>query len=195
VESHGEYDKLMNGCFENYLNMKFREQHGFGSNIVQLHEYLNFYDLLSSKMHFGGNGLFAYVPYVFCVFNRLCSHIGNPNMLKLEYPRADAQAFMARRTNESVISSVLSHVDSRVMSWIRTGRCLILDVLSYLLRIMSPAIRPVNIQLLKAKEKAVLNRLVRIMASFRLNYIQVSVVESSGSGNSSVGGYTFKLEP
>lgn len=60
------------------------------------------------------------------------------------------------------------------------------ELLSPFLRILSPFLRPVNKQLIKADEREVLKRLVDIMIHFQLTFVQEKTED---------GQFLYRLEP
>lgn len=60
------------------------------------------------------------------------------------------------------------------------------ELLSPLLRILSPFLRPVNKQLIKPEEREVLQRLVDVMIHFQLTFVQEKTED---------GQFVYRLEP
>lgn len=101
ITGNGDYDKIMQGCFENYLLTKNPDTFGIRTNpnnpssfdnnskIEQALEWISYYDILNSRIG-RGNGnewqLYSYLPFVFIQFHRLFSSV---KRLKVEYPRSD----------------------------------------------------------------------------------------------------------
>lgn len=85
VHTNGDYDKLMQGCFENYPNMSFHDT--AMSKVVENGEWLAFYDQLnnrvSSNFEYEVGG---YMAYALVNFHRFFA--GSVRQ-KIEYPRKD----------------------------------------------------------------------------------------------------------
>lgn len=188
---NGEYERIMNGCFEYYPQMRFRETHGFGSNINALHDFIYWYDRCLASVYGGAHGggghgeAMAYAPYGLLAFHRFCAQPGV--MPQLEFPRADGEMKQTLRQNKYTVASVLNNADARCRLMVGPRENLILEFLSPLVRIMAPKFRSVNAQLLKPLERKALNKLAYVMNTFRVNYIQEKVVET--------GQYAYRLEP
>lgn len=108
VQSCGEYDRLAQGCFEHYPNLKPLD--ASFANICKNHDWLSYYDRLSGRvserMEFE---LLAYVPYAIVPWY---SHFAAPANAtrRAEWPKADYEVrnnvlphFGTRRETSSVV--------------------------------------------------------------------------------------------
>ncbi|CAG8606190.1 3080_t:CDS:10, partial [Paraglomus occultum] len=103
INTNSEYDKLMQGCFENYPNMKFNDSNF--SKRLDICEWLVFYDevnqRLNSRQQFE---LQPYLPYSLTAFHPLFAGSVKQD---IKYPRTDYQYFMKAKEHEQSIASFL----------------------------------------------------------------------------------------
>ncbi|KAI8577410.1 hypothetical protein K450DRAFT_252301 [Umbelopsis ramanniana AG] len=181
--TNGEYERLMQGCFESYPKMKFHDV--AGAKIVAAFDWLYFYDLInhrSNNQH--QNGLYGYLPYPLVNFHRyFAGTVAQEH--KVEYPKVDYENFLAKKSFTNLSNMLISgmSVHQRRNT---TKENITTELLHQLLRIISPQLRPVNHQLIKPAEKAILGRLVDIMIDFGLTFVQEKVDE---------GRFVYRLEP
>ncbi|KAG0089852.1 hypothetical protein BGZ93_002556 [Podila epicladia] len=181
VHTNGDYDKLMQGCFENYTAMTFHDT--AMSKVVENGEWLSFYDQLNTKVtanfeyEVGG-----YIAYALVNFHRFFA--GSVRQ-KIEYPRKDYESFVAHKANESILQGMMLNLPVKVQRYFRKTN-FATELLSPLLRILSPFLRPVNKQLIKPEEREVLQRLVDVMIHFQLTFVQEKTED---------GQFVYRLEP
>ncbi|KAJ3026307.1 UNVERIFIED_CONTAM: Chromosome transmission fidelity protein 18 [Siphonaria sp. JEL0065] len=191
-EASGEVDKIVQGCHENCLKMRIvdsiasssSDQSRTPTKIEQALDWLVFHDKLDRFIVVDKDfELFKYQPFTVVNFYRLFAGILKPT---IEFPRADYDNFIARRANENIISSFINTLSLHErVTWGNRGR-LLEELVTPLLQIISPDFRAVNVNLLKPNEKLILDKLINIMVSFGLKFIQ----EKGEDGH-----YVFKLWP
>ncbi|XP_032930366.1 chromosome transmission fidelity protein 18 homolog isoform X2 [Catharus ustulatus] len=179
--SSGEQDKLAQGLFENFLKMKVRDS-SLGSVCLAL-EWLSFSDLLGRAVLQGQSfQLLRYLPFLPVAFHLLFAASSIP---RLAYPSSQPEAVAKLSQMQNVLLSVVSGMAPGARG--RAGlQELVLDVLSLLLDIIAPRLRPVNTQLYSLKEKQQLAELISTMLTYNLTYLQERLPE---------GQYVFKLDP
>ena len=93
VQTNGDYDKLMQGCFENYPTMTFHDT--AMSKVVECGDWLAFFDQLNTRVstnfeyEVGG-----YMAYALVAFHRFFA--GSVRQ-KIEYPRKDYEVMYLGR--------------------------------------------------------------------------------------------------
>lgn len=181
IQTNGDYDKLMQGCFENYPTMIF---HDVAMNkVVENTEWLAFYDQLNFKVsanfeyEVGG-----YMAYALASYHRFFA--GSVRQ-KIEYPRKDYESFVAHKANDSILQGMALNLPAKIQRHFRKSN-FATELLSPFLRILSPFLRPVNKQLIKPDEREVLRRLVDIMINFQLTFVQEKTED---------GQFLYRLEP
>ncbi|CAG8743103.1 16355_t:CDS:10, partial [Racocetra persica] len=165
ISTNGEYEKLMQGCFENYLKCNFHDQK---FKLSQINEWVHFYDQINYRTNsMQLFGLFVYYPYPIISFHRFFSGVAHPRM---EYPRKDYECYVQQQANESVISSALNGIKSKYRLTLNKN-IFVTEFVSYLLKIVSPELESES-RLSSNLKKSILLRVVDIMLSFNLKYIQ-----------------------
>ncbi|KAG0219745.1 hypothetical protein BGX33_001062 [Mortierella sp. NVP41] len=181
IQTNGDYDKLMQGCFENYPTMVFHDV--AMSKVVEMTDWVAFYDQLnykvSSNFEYEVGG---YMAYALASFHRFFA--GSVRQ-KIEYPRKDYEAFVAHKANESILQGMALNLPAKIQRHFRKNN-FAAELLSPFLRILSPFLRPVNKQLIKPEERLVLKRLVDIMIHFQLTFVQEKTED---------GQFLYRLEP
>uniref|UniRef100_A0A8C0EYE2 Chromosome transmission fidelity factor 18 n=1 Tax=Bubo bubo TaxID=30461 RepID=A0A8C0EYE2_BUBBB len=177
--SSGEQEKLAQGLYDNFLNMKLRDSSL--SSVCLALEWLSFSDLLSrAVLHGQSFQLMRYLPFLPVAFHLLFAATTIP---RLAYPSSQHEASPREGTN--LVVSMVSGITPSARS--RAGQQpLVLEVLCLLLDIIAPKLRPVNTQLYSLKEKQQLADLISTMLAYNLTYHQERLPE---------GQYVYKLDP
>ncbi|XP_021267350.1 chromosome transmission fidelity protein 18 homolog [Numida meleagris] len=181
ASSSGEQEKLAQGLYENFLNMKLRDS-SFSSVCLAL-EWLCFSDMLSrAVLHGQSFQLMRYLPFLPVAFHLLFAATSIP---RLAYPSSQHEALAKLNHMQNLVVSMVSGITPSARS--RAGQqSLILEVLCLLLDIIAPKLRPVNTQLYSLKEKQQLAALISTMLAYNLTYHQERLPE---------GQYVYKLDP
>ncbi|KAM6299110.1 chromosome transmission fidelity protein 18 homolog [Aegotheles albertisi] len=179
--SSGEQEKLAQGLYENFLNMKVRDS-SFSSVCLAL-EWLSFSDLLGrAVLHGQSFQLMRYLPFLPVAFHLLFAATSVP---RLAYPSSQHDALAKLQHMQNLVVSMVSGIAPSARS--RAGQqSLVLEVLCLLLDIIAPKLRPVNTQLYSLREKQQLAALISTMLAYNLTYHQERLPE---------GQYTYKLDP
>ncbi|XP_066908266.1 chromosome transmission fidelity protein 18 homolog isoform X2 [Halyomorpha halys] len=181
VQSYGDYDRLAAGVFENYLTVKPHE--GSIKPVCVGLNWFCFHDLISSFIQSTQvYALYPYLPFSFVTWHRLFSGISWP---KLAYPSAAFEMNQKRTRILQIVDFAFKGMPPHIQEYQQRER-LLLDVFPYLLELIIPNIRPVNIQLHTPKEKSEVERVVNVMIDYNLNYTQERTVD---------GNYVFNLDP
>nr|XP_008120362.1 PREDICTED: chromosome transmission fidelity protein 18 homolog [Anolis carolinensis]XP_008120363.1 PREDICTED: chromosome transmission fidelity protein 18 homolog [Anolis carolinensis]XP_008120364.1 PREDICTED: chromosome transmission fidelity protein 18 homolog [Anolis carolinensis]XP_008120365.1 PREDICTED: chromosome transmission fidelity protein 18 homolog [Anolis carolinensis]XP_008120366.1 PREDICTED: chromosome transmission fidelity protein 18 homolog [Anolis carolinensis] len=179
--SSGEHEKLSQGLFENFLRMKVK---GSSLDLACLGlEWLGFADLVNQVALNGQSfHLLRFLPFLPVAFHFL---FAAPNVPHLAFPSSQQECLAKRSQRQNLVSSMATGMGPGSRS--RFGfQVLVLEVLDFLLEIISPKLRPVNPQLFSQKERQQLAELVGTMLAFNLTFLQ----ERSPDGT-----YLFALEP
>ncbi|XP_061329359.1 chromosome transmission fidelity protein 18 homolog isoform X1 [Pezoporus flaviventris] len=179
--SSGEQEKLAQGLYENFLNMRVRDS-SFSTLCLAL-EWLGFSDLLSQAvLHRQSFQLMRYLPFLPVAFHLLFAATSIP---RLSYPSSQNEALAKLNHMQNLVMSMVSGITPSARS--RAGhQSLVLEVLCLLLDIITPKLRPVNTQLYSLKEKQQLTDLISTMLAYNLTYHQERLPE---------GQYVYKLDP
>ncbi|KAM6423721.1 chromosome transmission fidelity protein 18 homolog [Liasis olivaceus] len=179
--SSGEHEKLSQGLYDNFLNMKVKDS-SFGSICLAL-EWLGFSDLLSKAVLVSQSfQLMRYLPFLPVSFHLLFAASSIP---RLVYPHSQHEALSKLTQMQNLVDSMISGIAPNSRS--RAGpQSFTLEALCLLLEIISPKLRPVNTQLYSQKEKEQLAQLINTMLTYNLTYHQERTPE---------GQYVYKLDP
>ncbi|ORX89116.1 P-loop containing nucleoside triphosphate hydrolase protein, partial [Basidiobolus meristosporus CBS 931.73] len=181
VHTNNEYDKLVQGVFHNYLNQRFYD--GSGDKLHKAGEWLFFYDQMNASVWSSQHmELYSYLAYPIVGFHPLFSSTTRPY---IEYPNKQFETDQSKRMKRNIIDGMLGNLRPTARRNF-TSTSISLELISPLLRIISPELKSVNSQLLRATEKATLERLVELMIGFGLNFVQEKAEEA---------GFVYRMEP
>uniref|UniRef100_A0A670XRY0 Chromosome transmission fidelity protein 18 homolog n=1 Tax=Pseudonaja textilis TaxID=8673 RepID=A0A670XRY0_PSETE len=179
--SSGEYEKLSQGLYDNFLNMKVKDS-SLDSVCLAL-EWLGFSDLLGKAILCSQSfQLMRYLPFLPVSFHLLFAASSIP---RLTYPHSQHEALSKLTQMHHLVDSMISGIAPNSRSRVRP-QSFILEALCLLLEIISPKLRPVNTQLYSQKEKEQLSQLINIMLTYNLTYHQERTPE---------GQYIYRLDP
>jgi DNA polymerase III delta prime subunit len=162
-------DKVLDGVHENVLLVKYHDP--LLKHTVALADWFQFYDELSSQVK--AKQLFqlsTYIPYVASAAHVLCSTTTKHDSL---YPRQSAMARATTHVNAATIQQFQSGILAPLRPFLDLPR-IVLDFASFLIRILAPNIRPVNVALLTPDEKARLTSLVAVHLAYGISYLEAS---------------------
>ncbi|KAJ2579891.1 Chromosome transmission fidelity protein 18, partial [Coemansia sp. RSA 1836] len=188
VRSSGEQDRLMQGCFENYLRMEFRDlTHTKVTSLCS--DWLEFYDTVDTtcrKNPSGSESLYAYLDYPLLAIHRTCSTPMGLSRGDFEYPHSEFEAFQGRQVALGIIQSLMSSASSARTRSTLTVNVAAVGLVDYLLHILSPQLVTSNKHLLKGEEYNRLYRLVEVMSAWQLSLVQ---------NRDANGQFAYRLEP
>ncbi|XP_028827911.1 chromosome transmission fidelity protein 18 homolog isoform X1 [Denticeps clupeoides] len=179
--STGEYEKLTQGLYDNFLSMKVRDPSLGG--VCDGLDWLCFVDRLGvCILHNQNYSLLRYSPFLSGAFHFLFAQTSVP---RINYPTRHYEALSRTQLTQNALAAMLAEVPAAVRG--RVGqRTLCLDMLSLLLELISPKLRPVNPQLYSSREKQQLCDLIDNMINYNLSYRQERTAD---------GQYVYVLEP
>ncbi|KAJ3047712.1 Chromosome transmission fidelity protein 18 [Rhizophlyctis rosea] len=186
VNASGEYDKIMQGCYETYLRTKiFDTSSTVGkTKIEKACGWMEFWDQLDAGMwKRGHHELGVYLAYPIVSFH---GNFASARRVEVEFPRVQHEMTTRTAANRNVLMSLASGMPAGVRGNWSNAEGLVVELVTYLLKILSPELRPVNIQLVKPAERVVLDRLVEVMVTFGIRFMQ----EKGDDGQ-----YAYKLDP
>ncbi|XP_076004300.1 chromosome transmission fidelity protein 18 homolog isoform X2 [Genypterus blacodes] len=181
ASSSGEYEKVAQGLYENYLSMRVRDPNL--QSVCDALDWLSFSDRINHVILHGQNfTLMKYLPFLSVTFHFLFAHTHVP---RINYPHSQYEASSRLLSSKNTLSSMLADIPPCIRARI-SQLSLALDVLALLLDIISPKLRPVNPQLFSSREKQQMRELIDTMLAYNLSYRQDRTPE---------GQYTYVLEP
>ncbi|KAJ3517397.1 hypothetical protein NLJ89_g519 [Agrocybe chaxingu] len=174
VEASGRESNIASGCFGHYVTLRRHD-----ANLrrhEQATEWLTTFDNFSSAMYSEGDfSLNPYLPYTLVPFYPLFQERGGE---RVERNQADWEHFQLMRSNEEVLKSLSRCLRTATIRHGGDFRHLLshpvlqTEFVPYINRIISPPLRPVNSQVIRPLEKALMSRLVDIMATLELRFVQ-----------------------
>ncbi|KAF5386678.1 hypothetical protein D9615_001593 [Tricholomella constricta] len=174
IDGSGRESSIALGCFSHYATL--RQHDANFSRYEKANEWLLTYDILSSGMYSNGDfALSPYLPYTLVPFYPLFQERGGE---RVERSQTDWENLQLTRANEEILKSLsrcLRSASTRLGGDFRhllSTPILQLEFVPFINRIISPPLRPVNSQVIRPEEKALLNRLVAIMVSLELRFFQ-----------------------
>ncbi|XP_068445320.1 chromosome transmission fidelity protein 18 homolog [Clinocottus analis] len=181
ASSSGEFEKVSQGLYENYLSMRSRDPNM--QSVCEALDWLSFSDRLNHVIMHGQNfTLMRYLPFLSVTFHFLFAHTQVP---RISYPHSQYEASSRLLSSKNALSTMLADIPASIRTRI-SHLSLSLDVLTLLLDIISPKLRPVNPQLFSSREKEQMHELINTMLAYNLSYRQDRTPE---------GQYTYILEP
>uniref|UniRef100_A0A8D3DC95 Chromosome transmission fidelity protein 18 homolog n=1 Tax=Scophthalmus maximus TaxID=52904 RepID=A0A8D3DC95_SCOMX len=179
--SSGEFEKVSQGLYDNYLSMRVRDPNMH--SVCEALDWLSFSDRVNHLiLHNQNFSLMRYLPFLSVTFHFLFAHTHVP---RISYPHSHYEATSRLLVNRNALSSMLADIPASIRTRI-SHLSLTLDILTLLLNIISPKLRPVNPQLFSSREKEQMRELINTMLAYNLAYRQDRTPE---------GQYTYFLEP
>ncbi|EJU05169.1 P-loop containing nucleoside triphosphate hydrolase protein [Dacryopinax primogenitus] len=183
VEATDEVDRVMQGCFDHYPKARLRDAPW--AIFEKAHAWLDAFDLFTGTFKGGDDPIWAlreYRSYFAVAFRPLFINPGNP---KAEFPQADYEAYLTAKANEEIYATFAKELSTEVTKSF-TKEMLPTELLPLLNRIISPPLKTVNHQVIKADERAMLNRVVQLMADTKMRFVQEKTEE---------GQLVYRLDP
>ncbi|KAF7311473.1 AAA domain-containing protein [Mycena kentingensis (nom. inval.)] len=187
VEACGREISVATGCFAHYTTL-----HQYDANLNRFEKAANWlvgFDTLSAAMY--SDGEFALHPYIAYTLVPFYALFKDRNA-RVSHSQVDWEAITRTRANEEIYKSLarcLQTASTRYGGDYRhlcSTPILQLEFAPYLNRIISPPLRPVNSQVIRPEEKALLARLVSIMSTLELQFFQERAED---------GTLTYRLDP
>ncbi|XP_030556914.1 chromosome transmission fidelity protein 18 homolog [Drosophila novamexicana] len=181
VHSSGDYERLTQGVYENYLQQKMPDPNFTG--ICEALQWFCFSDTLQHQISRQQNySIYPYLQYGFVVWHLLFATLAWP---KIAFPTRGFE-FNQKCTNQRNIFLALRKGVTTSAQGVGQGNTLLLDTVPLLKRILSPQLRSVAVQLLSQKEQYDLRHTIQVMVDLGLTFVQVKSAE---------GHYVFQTEP
>ncbi|KAI8853259.1 P-loop containing nucleoside triphosphate hydrolase protein [Chytridium lagenaria] len=181
IDACGEEERLLQGCFENYTKLNGIDpmnQGASASKIEKAVDWLVSWDVSSSRA--GGS---QYQPFPIIAFHYLFAKVGRQ---PVDYPKSDHECFIATRASEGVVESTIKGLGPLTRLWWGQRSRMVMELLPPLIHIVTPNFYAVNIQTMRPHEKNMFQRIVHLMVSFGIRFVQ-DRLES--------GLFVFKFEP
>jgi chromosome transmission fidelity protein 18 len=174
--------RVLEGVHENYLNVSYTDPQLLRT--AEAAEALSVLDLRTQAAY--SKGHFALEAYASAAVVEVHMACAVPHLReKISFPKAGREQQKRCEQQQAIVRGWQGGMSPALhAAYPRTA--LIVDVLSPLLTILTPPIKPGATHLLASDERRVLGSLVDVMLAFGLSYQQRSTDE---------GGYAYRLEP
>ncbi|EFA08812.2 Chromosome transmission fidelity protein 18 homolog-like Protein [Tribolium castaneum] len=181
VNAFGDYEKIAQGVFENYPNLKFKNTSMVETCLAL--DWFGFSDIVNKSIYSTQNyNLGSYLPFACVVWHFA---FGSRSWQKLQYPSAGYEARTKQNRQKAIVNELMRGMQPAIRSHVQPNS-LILDILPLLTTIITPAFRQISLHLYTEEEKKSLDNVVRIMVDYNLSYVQERTAD---------GGYDYKLDP
>ncbi|CAG9788572.1 unnamed protein product [Diatraea saccharalis] len=178
VQAAGEYDRLIDGIFENYLSARVDSRLRIACETLS---WLRLYDLVYSWTLRGQNySLYGLLPM--CIA-RCHTILATKATLKLKFPMQAHEVQKRKSELESIVKSVWRGSSPSVLLTLTPLRLDLIPLLPYLL---NPTLRSANVQLCSEREREAVRTCAAAMCDYGLQYVQQRTDEHL---------YAFVLEP
>jgi hypothetical protein len=206
MADYGDSQLILRGLFHNMLKMRYSDPSMTRSTLAC--DWLSSSELLESRC-FGGSSdgfaLMAYVPSVAGALHMLCANDSRP---KIEWPTVDREQQYKQQQNAHILQSLqigagagagaasndsdsssggITLSLSTLSPSLRNRTAVACDVVSHLMDIISPKVRPVAFITLGLTEQDAVTKAVQVMASTGLSYHMQRTYEANNSQSSGFG--------
>lgn len=141
VQAAGDMDKITQGCFEHYPNLKPIDT-SLG-NLTKIHDWLHFFDSLSGRVgRHQEFELMAYMPYGVVPWY---THMAAPanNDRPADYPKADFECYQQTLVSKEIASALAASLPPTLRG-LYTPDHVLIELAPVLMRIISPNLKPVR---------------------------------------------------
>ncbi|KAG8969390.1 hypothetical protein FRC03_003081 [Tulasnella sp. 419] len=174
IEASGMIDKVMSGCFDHYINL--HQQDPSWKRFEAAQEWFGTFDHFASMLRAEQEyALMGYLPYLVTPIHHLFADSGNPKMGR---PTADWECHVKSKTSEEIYKSLTRSVlvnggrHSCGFRHLLGNEVIVTEFAPMLNRIIAPPLRPVNSQIIRPHERATLKKVVDVMVSLELRFVQ-----------------------
>ncbi|KAI1312458.1 hypothetical protein F5Y03DRAFT_237745 [Xylaria venustula] len=220
VETSGDVDRVLTEVFSGYPNQEFNDD-SFLSKPNQAYEWMHFHDMCSSRLF--GSQDWELAPYlsqpILACHHLFASPMRRANggyerrwgdnrddeapVLPFSGPRADFAARESERENRSLLQALQAQLPPTLMRSFRSAEDVSTEFLPYLVRMVSPDVKPVVVggsgdargtaSVRKETEKVMVQRAARILAELRIE-LQRGKIEND-SQFSRGPQWVYRMEP
>ncbi|XP_055837537.1 chromosome transmission fidelity protein 18 homolog [Episyrphus balteatus] len=181
VHSGGDYNILMQGVYENYLQQKMPDPYLNG--VTEATKWFCFSDTVQQHIqHLQNYTVYPYLQYGFVVWHLLFATLAYPNV---SFPMRGHEFNQKTTLQKQLFQSFRKGICCGSVG-IGQGKVILVETVPMLKRILSPKMRTVAVQLLSEKEKEEFTHTINIMVDLGLTYTQVRISE---------GTYNYQVEP
>ncbi|KAJ2797667.1 Chromosome transmission fidelity protein 18, partial [Coemansia guatemalensis] len=174
AQTTGDSERLMQGCFENYLRTGFRDL--THTRLARLcADWLVFHDQIDAATRRNPatvTALASYQAYAVVAVHRTCSTPFGLSRDAFEYPQADAALAQGRQAATVALQSLIGGAKCVRTRAGLTVSSAAMELADYMTRILAPRLTTANRHLLKEPESTRLQRLVEVMSAWSVGLVQ-----------------------
>ncbi|KAJ5794575.1 ATPase AAA-type core [Penicillium paradoxum] len=215
VDASGDHDRCVSDCFASYPIQQYQDDNYF-SKPNAAHDWLYFHDTISSKVYSSQEWeLIPYLSQSVVAFHHLFATASGRTTEDdtndddeeeaeephpFSGPRADFAAFEAQKQNRAAMTAFHASFSAPMARMFRSTESVITELIPYLIRMLSPDVKPVVIRgsgdqrstatVRKESERALVLSTVGVMTGMGVAFEKVRV-EHEGSH----GGWAYRMEP
>ena len=218
LDASGESDRIMTDVFLAYPSHPFQDDTLLSKPNAAC-DWLNFHDMLSSKVFAGQEWeLATYLSQPILGFHYLFastmkhSWIGTNERIQggagddelpapFSGPTADYEAFEVKKQNQAVLLSLQSSLSATLLRCFRSAEEIATDLVPYLIRMLTPAVTPVVVggsaeqrgvaSIRRGGERDMIRRSVEAMSAVGVEFERLRVEDAKGGH----GGFVYRMEP
>lgn len=224
VDTSGEVERIMTEIFSEYPNREFNDD-SYLSKPDEAYEWLNFHDTCSSRIYSSQEWELApYLsqPVLACHHLFASPHRHNTNVgyekqwraaegdeeaaapLPFTGPRADYSAYETEKQNRAILQGLQGQLPPALMRAFRSPEDIATDFMPYLVRLVSPDVKPVVVgggmdkgsiaSVRRDTEKDMVRRAAEVLAEVGIAMVKGKIEEA----NPSIGGRTqwvYRMDP
>ncbi|KAL8642624.1 MAG: hypothetical protein Q9228_000717 [Teloschistes exilis] len=216
VETSGEPDQIMTDCFATYPSQPFQDD-TLLSKPSAAYDWLHFHDSLSARVFSGQEWELS--PYLFqsaLGFHHLFASSSKqtlasdpfplenedePDAIPFSGPRSDYEASETQKQNKNILQAFQSSLSMPLIRSFRSTEDVITGLLPYLIRILTPDVKPVIVggsgeqkgivSVRKKEEREMIERAVRVLSDVGIDFVRSRVEMNHGGGHN----YVYRMEP
>jgi chromosome transmission fidelity protein 18 len=214
VDASGDHDRCVSDCFASYPIQQYQDDNYF-SKPNAAHDWLHFHDSISSKVYSSQEWeLIPYLSQSVVAFHHLFATATGrtteddkndddedaEEVHPFSGPKADFAAFEALKQNRAAMTAFQASFSAPMARMFRSTESVITDLVPYLIRMLSPDVKPVIVRgngeqrstatVRKESERALVQSAVHVMTGMSVAFEKVRV-EHEGSH----GGWAYRMEP
>lgn len=216
VEASGECDRITTDCFTNYAFQPFQDD-TLLTKPNAAYDWLHFHDSLSARIFsgqewelspylsqsaLGFHNLFASAPkHAWATHQGRWENEDKEELLPFTGPRADYESSETQKQSKAVLEAFRSSLSLPLLRSFSSGQVAAPDLLPYLIRILSPNVKPVIVggsgeqrgivSVRRKEEREMIERAVRVLSDVGLSFERSRVEMTKGSGSN----YVYRMEP
>ena len=223
VDTSGEVDRIMTEIFAEYPNREFNDD-SYLSKPDAAYEWMYFHDACSSRLFssqdwelapylgqpvLACHHLFASPKrhYVATGYGKKWGDVDDDAAAPLPFsgPRADYEAYEAGKVNRAALQNLQAQLPAALMRAFRSPENIATDFLPYLVRLVSPDVKPVVVggsdkmasvaSVRREGEKAMVKRGAQVLAEVGIALLKGKIEPDANAGPGARTQWVYRMEP